>query len=183
MSTTTETQVYDITIPLFTKRIQQLRHYISKSEQWCKENSKDPSNLIQARIYEDMRPLAFQIQTCYRMVIYLYTTLDIHTSDLKYTRDNPPPIVETLPDLYEQLDEAEQLLGVAKREDFAGKRDEKVKFGPPGRAIEWDFTGLSFVQDFVLVNFFFHSTTAYNILRMQGVPLGKLDFLGKVGLN
>ncbi|KAI5359963.1 hypothetical protein Slin15195_G118240 [Septoria linicola] len=88
--------------------------------------------------------------------------------------------VNTLEELYDQLDEMTTVLKAAKPEEIAGKRDMIVKFGPPGRE-PWEFTGLSFVQEFLLVNVVFHATTAYNILRMQGVPLGKMDFIGKTG--
>ena len=67
-----EVSFYDITIPVFTKRIQQLKHCLEQGEQWCKENNKDKAALVHACIHEDMRPLPFQVQTCYRMLIYFF---------------------------------------------------------------------------------------------------------------
>jgi hypothetical protein len=59
-----------------------------------------------------------------------------------------------------------------------GKEDAPVELATPGRT--YTFTGESFVQTFTLPNFYFHMTTAYALLRMKGVPVGKMDFLGGV---
>ena len=60
--------------------------------------------------------------------------------------------------------------------DFDGSEDRTIVSSRPAR--ELNFTGLDYLQRFALPNFFFHVTTAYDILRHNGVPLSKADFLG-----
>ncbi|KAF2716659.1 hypothetical protein K431DRAFT_278564 [Polychaeton citri CBS 116435] len=170
----TTLSLYDMTVPIFVKRTQQLIHVTRKGEQWCNENDKPTSTLMEARIYHDMEPFPFQIQTCYRMIIYFFSRLEIAPVPAEL-----PQVTTTLEELYKHLDEMLVLLASASRESFENKHDQELKFGPPTRK-PWDFTGLTFAQNFILPNFYFHTTTAYDILRMLGVPLGKLDFIGLV---
>ena len=60
--------------------------------------------------------------------------------------------------------------------DFDGSENREIKLRLGPHAI--DFTGSGYISGFVLPNFFFHVTTAYDILRHNGLPIGKTDFLG-----
>ncbi|KAK4504895.1 hypothetical protein PRZ48_002858 [Zasmidium cellare] len=172
-----EVSFYDITIPIFSKRVQQLKHCLEKGEQWANENKIATSALVKSRLIEDMQPLPFQVQTVYRMVIYFFSRMDIPGAPAP----TDIPVVDTYDGMFKQVDEIQQLLSTVKPSQLEGKASQSVSFGPPGRD-PWKFTGLSFVQEFIMVNVYFHTTTAYDILRKEGVPLGKLDYLGKVGL-
>ena len=140
-----------------------------------------------------MHPLPFQIQTCYRMTIFMLSKLEL----MEMPEKMPEPGTSFV-DMYRQIDESLSMLKNVKREDFEGKAEQEVRFAP-GQREPWIFTGLSFVQDFVLPNYFFHAVTAYgehsiffseyaganllfpDILRLNGVPIGKMDYIGKVG--
>lgn len=67
-----------------------------------------------------------------------------------------------------------ELLRAATPENFAGKESMGINMGGG----KFTFTGVTYVQYYLLPNFFFHVATAYDILRMEGVPLGQMDFLG-----
>ncbi|KAK3710942.1 hypothetical protein LTR37_009963 [Vermiconidia calcicola] len=79
----------------------------------------------------------------------------------------------TFDQFYERIQKTTDALKTAKPEDFDGKDNVEVVI-----ADKYKFTGVSYVQDFGLPNFFFHVTAAYAILRKEGAPVGKLDFLG-----
>lgn len=141
-----ELTLYDLTVPIFTKRLEQLSHCLKKGEQWCKDNDKPSSTLIEARIYEDMQPLPFQVQTCYRMIIYLFSRLEVAE-----TPKDSPAVERTMEGVHAQIDEMFDLLRTATRASFDNKATKELQFGPPGRD-PWEFKGLSFVQGFILPN-------------------------------
>lgn len=83
----------------------------------------------------------------------------------------------TWAELKSRLERTVKLLEGAKPEDFVGKENIEVSlFG--GR---YKFTGIAYVQSFAVPNFYFHATTAYDLLRGKGVNVGKLDFLAGAG--
>ena len=82
---------------------------------------------------------------------------------------------KTFSEFYDRLQKTIDALNTAKPENFVGKEDAEVLMFNG----KYKFTGLNYLQLFGLPNFFFHVTTAYDILRNQGVPVGKLDFLGR----
>lgn len=83
----------------------------------------------------------------------------------------------TWAELKSRLERTVKFLEAAKSDDFVGKENIEVSlFGG-----KYKFTGIAYVQAFALPNFYFHATTGYNLLRMKGVPVGKLDFLAGGG--
>lgn len=163
--------IYDITIPLFIRALTNLDAQLTKAEEWAKENGVTDSQLATASIIADMRPLTFQVQTA------------SNTAKNTITRVTGSPAVPmddnetTIADLHTRIAKTLDLLKSVKKEDFDGKEDAVVKLVTGGKEIE--FTGLVYVQYFGIPNFWFHVVTAYDILRAKGVPVGKLDFLGR----
>ena len=86
---------------------------------------------------------------------------------------------KTFKDLYERIEKTVELLRSVKREDFEGKDDKEVRF-KPGGGKEYVMTGTEYVVKFAVPNFMFHAVTAYDILRKEGVPIGKPDWLGDI---
>ena len=86
----------------------------------------------------------------------------------------------TFEQLYARIDKTLEVLkqAEAKPEAFANKEESEVVMKAGEK--EFKFTGLGYLQKFALGNFFFHETTAYNILRKEGVPVGKMDYLGQI---
>lgn len=161
-------------IPLLLRALGNMDAFLKKAEDWAKENNVPAEHLLQAKLAEDMLPLVFQVQTCSNTAKAVLPRLaGIETAEMEDKE-------QTFEDLHARIQKTVDILKSAegKQDAFAGKEDQEVKFmaGP----YELKFTGLTYLQNFVLPNFFFHETTLYAILRKEGAPVGKMDFLGKV---
>ncbi len=162
--------LYDITADLFTKALESLRTILQKAK------SHDPSNadsFVSARLYEDMLPLSFQIQ--------VVSNTAKKTFERLLPSKGPYPV---FPDDEKTLDEliarVEATLEIVRRitpEDLAGVDDKAVQFGIGPGMPDAESTGGRYVLGYSIPNLMFHLTTAYAILRAQGVPLGKRDYI------
>ncbi|EME81040.1 uncharacterized protein MYCFIDRAFT_86443 [Pseudocercospora fijiensis CIRAD86] len=161
--------LYDLSVPILVRSLENLKGVLQKGEQWAKDNGKSESELLEARIVDDMKPLTFQIQTCSDTAKGIL--FRIGGEENTPMEDNE----KSLADLYARIDATVKILRAAKKEKFSAP-DTKcvVKMGPH----EAEFTGIGYLQKFVIPNFFFHYATAYDILRSKGVPVGKSDYLG-----
>ncbi|KKK12520.1 hypothetical protein P175DRAFT_0503236 [Aspergillus ochraceoroseus IBT 24754] len=161
--------VYDFTIPTFIKGLQTLAAILKLGEDYAKENGIPADELLNARLYEDMRPLTFQV---YAAVMPTLKAVARSTfTELPTVENND----KTFEDLYKSIDETIQKLKVVEVSAFVGK--EQTAFKAPIGPFELDFTPESYSVNFALPNFYFHINTAYSILRSKGVPLGKQDYL------
>ncbi|KAI5356762.1 hypothetical protein Slin14017_G126960 [Septoria linicola] len=159
-------------IPLITRGLTQLSHQIAKAEEWASQNNVSSEDLVQRRLKEDMLPLSFQVQFSTNVAKGVLSKL-AGLEDVKL-EDNET----TLAELRERVDRVAELFrAVEGRKDlFEGKEEQEITVNVPSK--EFKFTGLVYLQYWVLPNFFFHITTAYDLFRQEGVPLGKRDFLG-----
>ncbi|KAF2723399.1 hypothetical protein K431DRAFT_310840 [Polychaeton citri CBS 116435] len=167
---------YDISIALFMNNLQRLRVYLEKGEQWCKDNSQPVCLLIEGRIIEDMRPLPFQIKICCDMARIAAEKLG---GAQDFPEFGPDYDLKTFNDLYGKIDSTLAAMKALDRKAFDGTDVMDIELQMPTRLLK--FTGLGLLQTFVVPDFYFHAVTAYNILRKAGVPIGKMDFLGRVG--
>jgi uncharacterized protein len=162
--------LYDFTVPIFIRVLTNLDACLKKGEEWAKEKGISADELCEARLIEDMRPLAFQIQvasnTAKNTVVRVAGTTAVPMEDDE----------TTMAQLHERIQKTLDVLKDVKREEFEGKHDVTVHI--KNARVERDVTGLQYLQGFALANFFFHVSTAYGILRAKGVPLGKFDYLG-----
>jgi hypothetical protein len=163
--------LYDISISVFLRTLSQLSSIVDKAEAYNARATIriDPTD---ARLYPDMHPLAFQIQAC------CYTCTDaIHrvanTTDI--TVENSE---KTLSDLQVRISSTIQELQSVKKEDLSGKEDAKL--GHVHRGVQWSYTGTEYMTEFAIPNLLFHAGMTYAILRANGVPIGKQDWLGAV---
>src|SRR6202000_2692176 len=124
------------------------------------------SELIEGRIVADMNDLPFQIQTASNTAKFLAVRVAGVTNEP--WDDNE----KTFEELQGRITKTLKFLENTKREDFEGKDTSEVNWR------DMKFSGLNYVNNYALPNFFFHATTAYNILRMKGVEVGKADWLG-----
>jgi len=144
---------------------------IDKAEAFCAERNLSPDFLIQARLAEDMLPFAYQVKS---MAVHSLGAIEGVRKGVFGPDMTPPPsdfaglkmrLTETLAGL-EAIDPAEVdgFLGRDMRFEFAERRME--------------FVAEEFLLSFSQPNFYFHATTAYDILRWKGLPIGKRDFAG-----
>lgn len=162
---------YDVAIGTLLRSLRNLDAIVTRAEAHvASDKDIDADTLIQARLYPNMRPLLFQVQVA----------TDTAKGAAARLTGQPVPSwpdeEKSFADVRERIGKAIRYLSGIRPEDFAGaeNRPIELKIG----TYTMNFTGTTYVSQFVLPNFFFHVTTAYNILRHNGVPIGKADFLG-----
>lgn len=159
--------LFDTAILPVKHAIHQLRAILQKAETWADSNGVPHSELLGARLAPDMHPLTFQVQTVCNTAKFIPVRV-AGTPNLPM-EDNET----TFEDLQKRLETTLEFLEGVRREDFEGKHDVEVNFR------DFKFTGLTYVTGFAIPNFYFHVMTTYALLRMKGVPIGKMDYLGK----
>ena len=163
--------IYDLAIEPLTRSLRNLDDILEKAEAYAEADEHlDAATLVSARLYPNMAPLSFQIQVA--------TDTAKGAASRLAGREVPswPDDEETLGDLRLRVRKAIDYLAAFRADDFDGGEnlDITLKLGP----YTVDFSGTDYIAAFVLPNFFFHVTTAYNILRHNGLVIGKRDFLG-----
>lgn len=164
--------VSDIVKPVVQQYLGSLAHLASTAKNFCAEREIDEQALLQDRLAPDMHPLIWQFQMVSEFAARC-------TSRLADTDIPDYPFEETT---FAQLEAR-----IAKALDHVASLDDDALNAGLGRTQEvktpkgdFQFPGPVYLNHFFLPNFYFHITTAYNILRNNGVPLGKLDFIGKL---
>lgn len=170
------TSFYDLTVGSYTQIIEASIGLLQKGESHCNENGISLDEIVEARLIDDMANLHFQVASI--------THHSLGALNAMKSGEFAPPD-------YEQMDYAglqtltqntlDTLKGMSEAE-VNGLANGKVIFKIGGNEIP--FTSENFALSFSLPNFYFHATTAYDILRAKGVPIGKRDFLGamKIGI-
>lgn len=164
--------VYQISIPVFIRGLTNLSAVLAKGEQHAISQQTDPSALVNAKLYDDMRPLSSQVQLASDSVKFAAVRLG------QVTGPSFPDDETTFAELQMRIAKTIEFLQSVDPAAFDGAESRDVVVKIRGNAM--NFGGLQYLSDFVWPNFYFHLTTAYAILRNQGVPLGKMDFLGGV---
>jgi hypothetical protein len=162
--------IYDQLVTAFSRNLSSLDKVLSKAEANAAERKIDLEVLVNARLAPDMLPLARQIQIMTDQAKGGASRLAGRESP-KWADDE-----KTFADLHARIAKTIAHLKTFKPEDFEGfeKRTIELKF--PNAS--FSFAGQDYFLNFVVPNFYFHYTTAYAILRHNGVPIGKSDFLG-----
>ena len=162
--------MYRLTIPLFVRGLGVLRDYIDHAERFEKENGLAPDTLAAARLAPDMLPLAGQVQRA----------SDTSKNAIgRLTQVVPPRFADdetTLEELRQRIDATVAFFEGIDADALAGAEQKQVSlnFGK----VKPTFDGVEYLLTFVLPNFYFHVATAHDILRSQGVAVGKADYLG-----
>jgi hypothetical protein len=167
------TSLYDLSVPVFLQTVRAVGGFLDRAAEHCAETGADPENLVQARLFDDMAPFHFQIEAAWHHSVW-------GLEAVKTGVFAPPALVGPVPfaDLRAMIARAEMALEAFTPDeinDCAGKELD-LQIGPRLLA----FTSETFLLSFSLPNFYFHAVTAYDILRMRGVPLGKRDFEGRL---
>jgi hypothetical protein len=162
---------YDGSVPAFLQILGSLTGILTKAEAHCKAKNIQPDVLLGARLYPDMLPLSKQIQLA----------CDFATKGCARLTQSEVP---STPDTEKTFDELKARLGKTadyvkafKPAQFDGADARDVTF-PAGPDKTMTVKGQQFLSHFALPNFYFHAATAHDILRHNGVEIGKRDFLG-----
>lgn len=167
------TSLYDISVRTYLQILGGLSAALEKGATYAAENDIDMKELINFRLREDMLPFKFQvIATCHQSLGGL--------KGLQAGSFAPPPEIPGIDyeGLQQLVSDTIEELEVMKEDDINALSDNEVIFRMG--SMELPFQGEDFVLTFSLPNFYFHATTTYDMLRIKGTPLGKLDFLGAV---
>ena len=158
--------MYAITVPVLTRYLNNLEAILVKAEAYAAERKIKPEVLPTSRLAPDMLPLSFQVQSATDRVKFLLARL---------TGQTPPSWEDnevTLEQLRGRVQKALAYTGTFSEADLAGKEAGTVTLR------DKQVPALDHALNNALPQIFFHITTAYAILRHNGVPIGKGDFLG-----
>ncbi|WP_064696615.1 DUF1993 domain-containing protein [Rhizobium aegyptiacum] len=161
--------IYRLTVPMFQRGLASLRTYLDKAEAYAKEKNIDPAILVSARLAPDMLPLAGQYQRASDGA--KFTLARLTGTDAPKFEDNET----TIEQLRERLAKTDAYLAGISAQALEGAESRQITL--PGRS-GIVLPGDEYVATFALPNFYFHVATAHAILRNQGAPIGKRDYLG-----
>ena len=162
--------MYKISVPIFVQFMTSLSGCIDKAAAHAEAKKIDPAVLLNMRLYPDMYPFARQVQQVTSHAIRA-------CSELGGVAPLDQPNTETsFAELKARLQKAIDYVTGFKPAQIDGTEDKEItiKFSSGERK----YTGQTLLLNFILPNFYFHATTAYDILRHCGVELGKRDFMG-----
>jgi hypothetical protein len=149
-----------------------LKGVLQKAAAHAQARKIDEAVLVNARLYPDMLPLSKQIQIA----------SDFARGTAARLAGGEPPSYEdnekTLAELMARIDRTIEFLRTKKAGEIDGSEGREIV--RPVRGEPHKFSGVNYLLQYALPNFFFHATTAYAILRHNGIEVGKLDYIGKM---
>jgi len=152
------------------------RTFLDKGLAYCKEMEASADEIVEKRVAADMLPFRFQIHA-----IVHHSLGAIEGMKAGVFRPPGERPKHTYAELQTLLAETEATLQKLPRAEIDALEDKDLTFEIRDRKM--NFTNKGFLFSFSLPNFYFHATTAYDILRERGVPLGKRDFMGALRLK
>ncbi len=163
--------MYQASIPPLIRALNNLVGVLEKGAAHAEAKKIDPTVLINSRLYPDMFPLAKQVQIA----------SDVSRRGVARLAEVEAPAMEdketTFPELIERLQKTTAFLATITAAQIDGSEQKSIALPMGDQTMT--FEGLPYLVGFILPNVYFHVTTTYNILRHNGVELGKIDFLGK----
>jgi hypothetical protein len=162
--------MYDVSVGTFSKMLTNLAAILDKAEAYANERKFKPDVYVNMRLAPDMLPLAFQIQNATDHAKGAAARLS--------GKEMPswPDEEKTFEDLKARVKKAIDYLATFKPADIDGTEDKSVTIKVRGE--DTAVRGQEYLLGRAQMNFWFHTTTAYDILRHAGVPIGKRDFTG-----
>lgn len=163
--------LYDASVASYLQTLGGVANVLAKGEQYAASGELDLDALVSFRLREDMLPFSFQVISVWHHSLGA-------VNGMRAGLFEPPPSLGDVD--YQKLKglvtEASEGLQSATREEIDALADKPMVFRAGKREIP--FTTTNFILSFSLPNFYFHAATTYDVLRIHGVPLGKMDYLG-----
>ena len=163
--------MYTHSVPVFKQMLTALKTILAQASEHATSKSIEPDALLQARLFPDMLPLIKQVQIAAdfsRGVSARLAGVDVPTFDGQE---------KSFADLDALLTQTLAFLDSVDASQFEGKEGSEIVLRP-GTPKEKKLNGQAYLANYGLPQFFFHLTTAYNILRHNGLTIGKRDFMG-----
>lgn len=166
--------IYTYTVPLFIKMLGGVKNVLAKSEAYVKESNADEVTFLKTQLAPDMFPLTRQVQIA---------TDNAKGAVARLTGQEAPKYEDTettFAELNARIDKTIEYVQSIPESAFEGAHTRQVTLPYfPGKFM----TGEGYAREYVVPNFLFHVTAAYAIARMEGVPLGKTDYLNGLPLQ
>jgi hypothetical protein len=162
--------IYQASVPVFVRMLDNLSKILDLAVQYAEEKKIDPSVLINARLAPDMYPLSRQVQIATDMAKGCAARLA--GLEVPVYEDNET----TFPELQERIAKTLAFIQSVSADQIDGSEERHITLKLRSREVS--FTVQPYLLHFVLPNFYFHVTTAYAILRHNGLAIGKMDFIG-----
>ncbi|MEA1674052.1 DUF1993 domain-containing protein [Nitrospirillum sp. BR 11163] len=163
--------MYQASVPVFLRLLGNLSAILDKAVAHAEAKKIDPAVLVNARLAPDMHPLARQIQIASDAAKGAAARLaGVEIPSFADTES-------TFADLQARIAKTVDFLKSVTPAQIDGSEERTITLKIRGEDVP--FPGQAFLLFFAIPNFFFHVTTAYDILRHNGVELGKMDFLGR----
>jgi hypothetical protein len=164
--------LYDFSISVMSRGLSNLSVILDKAAAHAEARKIDPLALAQARLYPDMYPLTRQVQVACDTAKGAAGRL----AGIEVPKHEDTEV--TLAELKKRVAKTLDFLKTVTPEQLKGAESRAIELKSPNGSLQ--FTGLSYVTNFVLPNFYFHESMAYALLRHNGVEVGKRDFLGAI---
>ncbi len=165
--------MYQASVPVFVRALTNLKSILEKGAAHAHAKKIDESVLLGARLYPDMLPLTKQVQIA----------SDFARGTASRLGGAEPPAYEdnekTFAELHARIDRTLAFLATQKASQIDGSESREIV--RPVRGQPHKFTGTEYLLNYAMPNFYFHVTTAYAILRHNGIEVGKGDFIGNLG--
>ncbi|HXR19624.1 MAG TPA: DUF1993 domain-containing protein [Steroidobacteraceae bacterium] len=166
--------IYEVAIPTMLHALSNLSAVLDKGSAHCEKEKIDPTVLLSARLYPDMFALTRQVQIA---------SDQAKGGAARLAAIEPPKFPDqegSFAELKDRLVKTAEFVKGIDKARFDGAAERAVELKLTQRTLSFP-SGWNYLLGFVFPNLYFHSATAYDILRHSGVKLGKSDFLGAVG--
>jgi hypothetical protein len=167
---------YEASVATYLQTLNALSGVLAKGLKHCQEKGIDAQSIVETKLAPDMLPFAFQVQSA---IHHSKNALDAMKNGV-FTPPSPTP-AHSYAEWQGELAGTIEALKKMTPEGVNALEKNDVVFEM--RGMKMPFTAPGFLFSFSLPNFFFHTTTAYDILRSKGVPLGKRDFMGPLRMK
>jgi hypothetical protein len=168
--------LYDLSVGSFLQTLGGVAGFLDRGLAHFADNNVDPGEIVEARLWDDMLPFRFQIVS---VAHHSIGAIEGAKSGVFSPPGETPPY--DYAGLQKLVADARQALQKVSPDEVNALQGRDVEFR--FRDFKLPFTAEGFLMSFSLPNFYFHATTAYDILRSKGVPLGKRDFMGQMRLK
>jgi len=162
--------MYSASVPVFVQYLTALSNVIDKAQAQCEAKKLDQAYFMNLRFYPDMFPFVRQVRAACDHA--LSASARPAGLDLPKFENNEA----SFDDLKKRIVTVVDFIKQIKPEQLNGQEGREIKITFPSG--ERQFTGQSLLLNFALPNFYFHATTAYDLLRHSGIEVGKRDFMG-----
>ena len=162
--------MYQASVPALTNMLRNLRTILQKAQAHVEAKKIDASALTAYRLYPDMFPMTRQVQIACDQAKGAVARL----AGLEIPKHEDSE--QTLADLQARIAKTLEFIGTLKASQIDGGEERDIVLKLQGRDVT--FKGMQYLLGFAYPNFYFHAATAYDILRHNGVEIGKRDFIG-----